>query len=180
VDVDGIGRVKCDVGFGGAFYAYVDAREVGIEIGPENFAKIVDVGMKIKRAVMDAYPLRHPTGDADLNFLYGTILHQPGEYPAHSRNVCVFADGEVDRSPTGTGVSGRAAVLHARGELKKDEAITIESLIGTSFDVSVVQETVVGDVSAVIPCVTGAAWITGRHEFLIDPDDPLRGGVLLR
>ncbi|MHC4992327.1 MAG: proline racemase family protein, partial [Planctomycetota bacterium] len=129
---------------------------------------------------MASYRIVHPEGDEDLNFLYGTILSQPGTGPIFSRNVCVFADGEVDRSPTGTGVSGRAAVLHARGELGAGETITIESLIGTSFDVRVADTTTVGDVPAIIPEVSGAAHITGCHEFFVDPEDPLREGVLLR
>ncbi|HUU98775.1 MAG TPA: proline racemase family protein [Phycisphaerae bacterium] len=180
VEVPGLGRIRCDVAFGGAFYAYVHAADVGVEIAPQNHTRIIDVCMRIKRAVMQSYEIVHPDGDADLNFLYGTILVQPLAGPVHSRNVCVFADGEVDRSPTGTGVSGRAAIHHARGELPVGETITIESLIGTHFDVRVVEATAVGACPAVIPEVTGAAYITGRHEFLIDPDDPLREGVLLR
>ena len=180
VEVPGLGRIRCDVAFGGAFYAYVNAADVDVNIAPQNHATIIDVCMRIKHAVMDSYKIVHPDGDAGLNFLYGTILVQPLAGPVHSRNVCVFADGEVDRSPTGTGVSGRAAIHHARGELPVGETITIESLIGTRFDVQVVEATAVGACPAVIPEVTGAAYITGRHEFLIDPDDPLREGVLLR
>ena len=92
----------------------------------------------------------------------------------------MFAEGEVDRSPTGTGVSGRAAVLHARGELSAGEWITIESLIGTRFDVRVARTTTCGTLPAVVPEVSGTAHLTGRHEFWIDPDDPLREGLLLR
>lgn len=179
VDVDGIGPVTCDIAYGGAFYAYVDAGPLGIDICPDRFTEIVDVGMRIKRAVMKSYEIVHPDGDADLNFLYGTILHQPGEGNVHSRNVCVFADGEVDRSPTGTGVSGRAAILHARGDLPA-EPITIESIIETRFEVGVHETTTVGNLPAIIPSVSGVAHITGRHEFFVDPSDPLRNGVLLR
>ena len=181
VQVPGLGRVVTDIAYGGAFYAYVDSKELGVELAPDHFAQIVDVGMRIKRAVMDSYEIVHPDGDADLNFLYGTILvERRGDGPVHSRNVCVFADGEVDRSPTGTGVSGRAAVHWDRGELALGERITIESLIGSTFDVAAVEETTVGDLRAIIPEVSGTAHITGRHEFLLDPDDPLRDGVLLR
>ena len=180
VEVDGIGRVTCDIGYGGAFYAYVDARSVGVDIGPDAFSRIVDVSMRIKRAVMASYEIVHPDGDPDLNFLYGTILHQPGDGDVHSRNVCVFADGEVDRSPTGTGVSGRAAILHARGEIELNQSVVIESLIGTSFEVCAVEVTSVGGLDAVVPEVTGTANITGMHEFVIDPEDPLRDGFLLR
>jgi trans-L-3-hydroxyproline dehydratase len=180
VDVDGVGRVRGTVAFGGAFYIYVDAGPLGLEIVPSSYSRLIDVGMRIKRAVMGRYPIAHPAGDPDLNFLYGTILYQDAAPPVHSRNVCVFADGEVDRSPTGTGVSGRAAMLHAQGTLAVGDTITIESLIGTKFDVRVAEVTRVGNVPAVVPEVTGEAYLTGRHEFLIDPDDPLQAGVLLR
>ncbi len=180
IDVPGQGRIRCDVAFGGAFYAYVDAADLGLDLAPEAYASIVDAGRRVKRAVAEQFTIVHPDGAADLNFLYGTILVAPGEGGVHSRNVCVFADGEVDRSPTGTGVSGRAAILHARGELAPGETITIESLIGTSFEVSVAEVTSAGDRPAIVPRVRGSAHITGRHEFLIDPDDPLRDGVFLR
>jgi len=185
VPVEGLGKVRCDLAFGGAFYAYVDAASVGLRLEPRHFASIVDVGMRIKRAVMEHHPIRHPDGgDPDLDFLYGTIFVAPAssvDAPGvHSRNVCVFAEGEVDRSPTGTGVSGRAAVHHARGELALDEWITIESLIGTRFDVRAVRTTTCGSLPAVVPEVRGSARLTGRHEFWIDPEDPLRAGVLLR
>jgi trans-L-3-hydroxyproline dehydratase len=129
---------------------------------------------------MRSYEIIHPDGQTDLNFLYGTIFITRLDGPVHSRNVCIFAEGEVDRSPTGTGVSGRAAIHHLRGELAVDQSITIESLIGTRFDVRIVEETTVGAWPAIKPEVTGSASITGRHEFFIDPEDPLRGGVLLR
>jgi trans-L-3-hydroxyproline dehydratase len=180
IDVPGLGRVRCDIAFGGAFYAYVDAADVGIELTPENMRRIIEAAMDIKRAVAASYRIVHPDGDADLNFLYGTILVQALGGRIHSRNVCVFAEGEVDRSPTGTGVSGRAALHHARGELGMDETITIESLIGTTFDTRVVETTTVGALPAVITEVTGSAYITGRHEFFVQPSDPLRNGILLR
>ncbi len=181
VEVEGLGTVTFDLAFGGAFYAYVDADSLGLELTPPHHSQLIDVGMRIKRAVMAGYPVVHPEGDADLNFLYGTIfvkvLHAPG---VHSRNVCIFAEGEVDRSPTGTGVSGRVAIHQARGELAVGETITIESILGTTFTGRVVETTTLGGLPAVIPEVSGTAHITGRHEFLIDPDDPLREGFLLR
>jgi trans-L-3-hydroxyproline dehydratase len=182
VDVPGLGRVRCDIAFGGAFYAYVDADLVDLPLEPAHVSRIIEFGRRISDAVARAHPIVHPAGDADLNFLYGTIfvsrrLSGPG---VHSRNVCVFGDGEVDRSPTGTGVSGRAALHVARGELQLGETLTIESLIGTTFTVRAVRETRVADLPAVIPEVSGAAHLVGRCEFVIDPDDPLRGGFLLR
>lgn len=180
VEVARLGSVRYDLAFGGAFYAYVDADSVGVELTPENNRQIIDVGMHIKRAVMASNPIVHPDGSADLNFLYGTILVKLTPHgPHHSRNVCVFADGEVDRSPTGTGVSGRLAIHHARGEIA-GETIEIESILGTTFSGRVDGTTKVGGLDAIIPEVGGTAHITGRNEFLIDPDDPLSGGFILR
>lgn len=180
VSVPGIGEVGLDIGFGGAFYAYCKAEDLGVRVVPEEFRKLIEAGMAIKRAVMDSLAIRHPF-EEDLGFLYGTIIDGPpsGE-GADSRNVCIFAEGEVDRSPTGTGVSGRVALEHARGRLAVGEPFVIESLIGTRFTGRVVRETAFGGYPAVIPEVEGSAYITGRHEFLIAPDDPLKDGFILR
>jgi len=178
--VPGLGAVRYDVAFGGAFYAFVDAAEVGVTLGPESFQQLIDKGMAIKRAVMAAGGVTHPFAK-DLSFLYGTIFTGvPLSEGADSRNVCVFAEGEVDRSPTGTGVSARAAIHRARGELAVGEEMVIESIIGSRFTVRVLSETEYGPFPAVIPEVEGSASITARNEFLIDPDDPLRDGFILR
>jgi trans-L-3-hydroxyproline dehydratase len=125
-------------------------------------------------------PIPHPF-EEDLSFLYGTIFVGPAlEAGAHSRNVCVFAEGEVDRCPTGTGVSARLAIHHARGEISVGEPMLVESIIGTIFTGRIVETTTYGPYAAIIPQVEGTAHITGRHEFLIDPDDPLRDGFILR
>ncbi len=185
VGVPGIGRVEYDVGFGGAFYAYCRADNLGVRIVPEEFRKLIEVGAQVKRAVIESLPIRHPF-EPDLGFLYGTIIDSPPPSRsdsgdgAHSRNVCIFADGEVDRSPTGTGVSGRVALEYARGRLRIGEPFVVESLIGTRFTGRVVRTTTFGDHAAVIPEIEGSAWITGRSEFLVAPDDPLKEGFILR
>jgi len=136
--------------------------------------------MAIKRAVMHSRRIEHPF-EADLGFLYGTIFVAPPADPgSHSRNVCIFADGEVDRSPTGTGVSGRLAIHHHRGEIKKNESIVVESIIGSKFSGRVVEEAAFGPYAAIIPEVTGEAYITGRNELWINPADPLNNGFILR
>ncbi|MDG2149560.1 MAG: proline racemase family protein [Planctomycetota bacterium] len=183
--VEGLGSsgrqpVTCDIGYGGAFYAYVDARTVGLELEPSRFAQIVDLGRRVKQAVIRNCEIVHPEGDPDLGFLYGTIFYQPAENGVHSRNVCVFADGELDRSPTGTGVSGRAACLVARDELALGESVVIQSLIGTSFEVCATKAVDVGGLKGIVPRVTGSAFLTGRHEFFVDPEDPLKHGFFLR
>ena len=180
IDVPGLGRVKYDLAFGGAFYAYVQAEQAGLTCTPENFRPLIEKGMLIKRAIMAGRRIVHPF-EPDLNFLYGTIfIGPPGDPAHHSRNVCIFAEGEVDRSPTGTGVSGRQAIHHARGEVGLNQPIVIESIIGSSFTGRVVGTTTFGLHPAVIPEVEGRAFIVGRNEFLIDPNDPLKHGFILR
>lgn len=180
VEVPGLGRIEVDIAFGGAFYAFCQAQRLGLDLVPDEFRRLIDLGMRIKRAVQASIPIRHPV-EADLGFLYGTIfVGEPQDKARHSRHVCVFAEGEVDRSPTGTGVSGRAALLSARGELGKGRPFVVESIIGTCFTGCIEEETRVGPYEAVIPGVTGTAFLTGRNEFLIDPSDPLRNGFILR
>ena len=180
VEVPGLGRVCYDLAFGGAFYAFVQAEDVGVGCSPEDFRQLIDKGLAIKKAVMADRPIPHPF-EEDLSYLYGTIfIGPPMGAGAHSRNVCIFADGEVDRCPTGTGVSARLAIHHARGEIGVNESMVVESIIGSRFTGRVVQETTFGPYPAVIPEVTGTAHITGRHEFLIDPVDPVRDGFILR
>ena len=180
VDVQGFGKIKYDLAFGGAFYAFVDVSEVGLDCTEEYHNALVDVGKKIKQAIMDKVSMAHPT-EPDMNFLYGTIFTGSAKDPNHhSRNVCIFADGQVDRSPTGTGVSARAAIHYARGEIKIGESITIESIIGSTFTVKVAESSSLGPYDAVIPEVGGNAHITGKNTFWIDPDDPLKGGFILR
>ena len=180
VDVQGIGRVRFDIAFGCAFYAFVSAEEVGLALIPEQAHRLIDYGRKIKNAVMSQFPIKHPFED-DLSFLYGTIFTGPPLDTAHhSRNVCIFADGELDRSSTGSGVSARAALHFAKGELSLNERITIESIIGSTMSVKVVEVTRFGDYDAVTPEVSGTASIVGRNEFYFDPEDPLRNGFILR
>ena len=180
VDVPGLGRVRYDLAFGGAYYAFVQAEQAGLEISPSSYRGLIEKGVAIKEAVMAHHPPVHPFED-DLSFVYGTIFIGPAyERDSHSRNVCIFADGEVDRCPTGTGVSARLAIHYARGEVGLDEPLAIESIIGSRFRGRVVETTTFGPYPAVIPEVEGAAFVTGRHEFLIDPHDPLRDGFFLR
>ncbi len=180
VDVEGIGSVQFDVAYGGAFYAFVDAQTVGLQLTAEHFERIIDYGRRIKRAVMNNFPIKHPFED-DLSFLYGTIFTAPALDPAHhSRNACVFAEGELDRSATGSGVSARAALHFAKGELGVNERVEIESILGSTMSVEVVEVTKFGPYDAVIPEVSGTASITGRNEFYFDPADPFQKGFIFR
>lgn len=180
VEVNGIGRVRFDVAYGGAFYAFVDAEELGLALVPDQANRLIDYGRRIKHAVMSQFRITHPQ-EEDLSFLYGTIFTGPPLDPKHhSRNVCIFADGELDRSSTGSGVSARAALHFAKHELQLNERITIESIIGSTMSVRIVEVTKFGPYDAVTPEVSGTASIIGRNEFYFDPDDSLRNGFILR
>ena len=181
IDVPGIGRVTYDLAYGGAFYAYVNARQMDRPLTPDHYGAIIDKGMAIKRAVMQSsQSIEHPF-EADLSFLYGTIfIGEPVSEGIDSRNVCVFADGEVDRCPTGSGVSGRMAIHHRRGEIQVGERMRIESITGSVFRGGVIREEDYGPYRAVIPEVEGTAFITGQHEFYLDPRDPFKEGFFLR
>lgn len=175
------GRLVVDIAFGGAFYAILPAKQVGLSVVPEQTQELVAAGEAIKRMVNATLSIKHPF-EEDLGFLYGTILTDVPENPVHhSRNVCVFANGEVDRSPTGTGVSARLALHSAKGEITDGQQIIIESILGaaSTFSGQVVGHTRVGPYEAIVPEVGGTAFITGRHEFLINPQDELGQGFFL-
>ncbi|WP_343706903.1 proline racemase family protein [Flavobacterium sp.] len=184
VNVQDIGDVVYDLAYGGAFYAYVDLRKnthLNFGLTEENYRAIIQTGVDIKHAVMNQdKEIVHPF-EEDLSFLYGTIfIDEPMDISNHSRNVCVFADGEVDRSPTGSGVSGRIAIERARKAIDLNESITIESITGSTFIGSLIREEKFGSFNAVIPQVEGTAFVTGINTFIIDPKDPMKNGFILR
>jgi proline racemase len=181
IDLPKYGRFPVDIAFGGAFYGILPAERIGLQVTPEQTSKLVAAGEAIKCAVSSTLAIEHPF-ETDLGFLYGTILTGPPESPDHhSRNICVFANAEVDRSPTGTGVSARLALHHAQGELAADEIIVIESILGrhSAFSGRIVDTGHVGPYAAVVPEVGGTAFITGRHEFIVEPGDSVGQGFLL-
>lgn len=180
IDVPGLGMVRYDLAFGGAYYAVVDCQPLGLEIVPTAAAELIVAGREIRRAIAATAPIEHPL-EPDLGFLYGVIfVGPPADAAHHSRNACVFADGEVDRSPTGTGVSARLAIHHARGDLAGDGSLEVESILGSTFRGRVAATTTCGNHPAVVPEIEGRAWISGRHEFCLDPNDPFPQGFFLR
>lgn len=183
VEVDGLGKVRYDLAYGGAFYAYVDLERNDFELPltADNYRNLIQKGMDIKRTVMkNDTEISHPF-EADLSFLYGTIfIGKPLHDNIDSRNVCIFAEGEVDRCPTGSGVSGRMAIHHARNEIKIGDKMSVESITDSVFYGSVVRTEDYGTFDAVIPEVQGTAHITGMNTFVIDPNDPMKHGFILR
>ncbi len=180
IEVEGIGAVDYDIAFGGAFYAFVQAEQLGVRLTHEDFRQLIEIGMRIKHAITEQLPIEHPY-EQDLSFLYGTIFIGAAHEPQHhSRNVCIFADGEVDRCPTGTGVSARAAIHYARHEMGVNQPFTVESILGTTFTGEIMDTVNYGGFQAVIPKITGTAHITGSNEWIFDPSDPLLNGFILR
>lgn len=180
VEVPGVGRVAFDIAYGGAFYAIVNAETLGLRLEPHEFNRLIDYGRRIKHAVMASTRIEHPF-EPELSFLYGTIFTGAAQQLGHhSRNVCIFADGEVDRSPTGSGVSARAALHYSRGELPMDTPIIIESILGSTMTVRAVERITFGPHAAIVPEVSGTAHITGRNELYLDPNDPQGAGFNFR
>jgi proline racemase len=178
--------LRADVAFGGAFYAIVDSEAVGIPIVPERLPDLRRVGMEIKRAVEKGVTVQHPL-EPQLQGIYGTIFTgQPSDESADLRNVTIFAEAEVDRSPCGTGTCAVMAVLAAMGMLGRDQTFTHESILGTRFRGRIVGETTLSTPNsqlpgpkAIIPEIEGEAFITGESTFIIDDEDPLKYGFRL-
>ncbi len=178
------GEVSLDVAFGGAFYASVEASTLGLAVEPVNLGRFVEIGREIKDHLNTTQGISHPL-EPRLQDVYGTIFFENtegdgGEPGLAQRNVTVFADGEVDRSPCGSGTSARLALLRAEGKLANRGTLDHTGIVGTRFAGRVVGETDVAGIPAVITEVEGSAHLTGRHQFVLRDDDPLGAGFLLR
>ena len=172
-------QLLADVAFGGAFYAIVDSEAAGIPIRPDRLPELRRAGMSISEGIASVLRIAHPD-DPELTGIYGTIFTGPPESAdADLKNVTIFADAEVDRSPCGTGTSAVMAVLAAMGLLGPEQIFTHESIIGTTFRGRLVEETTAGEIPAIVCEIEGAAHITGEHTFYIDERDPLRHGFKL-
>ncbi len=180
IDTPSFGRLTVDVAFGGAFYAYLSASQAGLTVRPAHYPELIQLGFEVKQAVMNTQETVHPL-EPELRGIYGAMIDgQPFSSDAHQSNICVFAHREVDRSPTGTGTAGRVAQLFARGQLGLHEVLVNESIIGTRFTARALSETRVGDFPAVIPEVCGRASIVGFNTWVVEADDPVQDGFMLR
>lgn len=182
IDLAGFGAVAFDIAYGGAFYALADCRQFGLEFGRDRARDFVDAATALTEKLKAELPLSHPDA-ADLAFLYGTILDDGGDGSdgAATRNICVFADAEVDRSPTGSGVTARLAAMHAKGLIAEGEMRLFESIVGSQFTGQVARQTRLADgTPAIVARVGGQAFYSGKAEFTVEDDDPLGGGFLVR
>jgi proline racemase len=170
--------LRADVAFGGAFYASVSSP---LPVVPRNVPELIRLGRAVKHGLEEQRPFIHPE-EPELRDVYGVIFWERLDFgpPLRQRNVTIFADGEVDRSPCGSGTSARLALLKRSGELAPGEELVHESVIGTEFRAWIVGATTIASRPAVVTQIEGSAYRTGAHEFALDPDDPLGEGFLLR
>ena len=179
VNVPSLGLIKMDIAFGGSFFALIEATEIGHTVEPENVNPLIRLGMEIMENVNQQVDIQHPElvhiKTCDLVKFYGP----PKAPSARFKSTVVFGEGQVDRSPCGTGVSAKLAAMHAKGLLDVDEIIVNESIIGTLFKGRVTKTCKVGEYDAVVPEITGSAFITGFNRFVFDNRDPVKGGFVL-
>lgn len=179
IEIPKIGKVFVDIAFGGSFFAIVKAADLGIDIKPQNSYKISEIGLKIRKIINETIEIKHPLlphiKTVDLVEMYGPAKSTN----ATLQNVVVFGDGQIDRSPCGTGTSAKMATLFSKGQLKIGEEFIYESIIGTTFKGKVIKETNIGNFKGIVPEITASAYITGFNNFVIDDNDPIKFGFKL-
>ncbi|GAB2971117.1 proline racemase family protein [Amycolatopsis acidiphila] len=178
VEVPGLGRVRYDLAFGGNFYAIVELAELGLPFDRAAKQRLLDAGLAIMAAI-DEHDLPVHPANPEITGCHHVYLAAPGSGARHSRHAMAIHPGWFDRSPCGTGTSARMAQLHARGELPLHTDFRNESFIGTEFVGRLVEETEVAGVPAVVPTITGRAWLTGTAQYFLDPADPFPAGFQL-
>lgn len=179
VEVPGWGVITLDIAFGGSFFALVDVKEIGYAIRPVNIVQLTNVGMEIRDSINRQVKIQHPElkhiNTCDLVKFYSAPLHPE----AHGKNVVIFGQGQVDRSPCGTGTCAKLALMYAKGQVKENEVFVNESIIGTLFKSKIVGTCKVGDYDAILPEITGSAYITGFNTFMFNDKDPVKEGFVL-
>jgi proline racemase len=176
VEVPGLGSLQVDLAYGGAWCAFVDAAALGFAIVPDEARELAELGERIRPHAAEQLSIVHPL-QAALSYLSFVVFVAPPRVGGDARHATIVSPGRLDRAPTGTATSARIAVLEARGEL--GDTYVAESVIDTTFSGRIVRRTEVGPLDAVVPAITGRAWITGFHQLVIDPTDPLSAGFKL-
>jgi proline racemase len=178
LEVPGVGRIVYDMAYGGNFYALTPAADAGLVVDPARSQELIDAGLRVMAAINAADRPQHPE-DARIAGCRHVVFHEPGRDGADARAATSIHPGWLDRSPCGTGTSARLAQLHARGELAVGDPFVNESVIGTRFTGRAVAETTVAGLPAIVPEITGRAWITGMGQYLLDAEDPFPAGFAL-
>jgi trans-L-3-hydroxyproline dehydratase len=179
LEVEGLGALTVDVAYGGMWYAIADASALGFAIEPQEARDLSVAGERIREAAREQLPCSHPENPAIAGVSAVEIAEPWRGIGETTRNAVVVAPGRLDRSATGTGLSARMAVLHARGQMRVGDAMTHASALGSTFDGRILAEARVGDRDAIVPAIRGSAWITGIWQLFVDPSDPFPEGYLL-
>jgi proline racemase len=179
IEVPGVGTVPVDVAYGGMVYVIAEAALFGLEIVPEQGARIVDQALNLLAAARRQLTFRHPENPS-IDLIESVHFYAPPKDPANSaRNAVVLSHGAIDRCPCGTGTSARMAALHAKGQLPVGSVFRNEGILDTVFTGQVISETRAGHLPAIVPAITGRAWITGFAQYVVAPDDPFPEGFRL-
>ncbi|ASN04559.1 proline racemase family protein [Virgibacillus necropolis] len=179
IDVEEIGRVECDIAYGGNFYGIIDARKLGLELSTDNASNIIDQAITIRNAINETEDVVHPKHPFINGLTHIEFYTDPVHPDADVKNTVVVPPGGIDRSPCGTGTSAKLATMYSKNEIGIDELFVHESIVGSMFKARVIETTKVNHYDAVISEVTGSAWIMGMHRFFYNEKDPLREGFLL-
>ena len=181
LEIEGLGTITVDTAYGGDSFVFVDARALGFSLTPDEAHDLATLGMRITRAGDEQLGFHHPENPDWRHFSFTAFagpLEREGR-ALRTRSAVAIRPGKIDRSPTGTALSARMALLHARGQMGADDRLTQVSLIGSEFQGTIAGTAQVGDIPAVLPEISGRAWITGTHQHMLDPDDPWPGGYRL-
>lgn len=180
LEVSGVGTLTVDTAWGGDSFVVVDAKTVGFEIEPHEARDIAEMAMRITAAANEQLGFRHPTNAWDhISFCQFTNPVETENGVLTGKNTVVCSPGKLDRSPTGTGCSARMALLHARGQLTVGDHFVGRSIIGTEFQCTIESATRIGDCPAIVPIISGRAWVTGTMQLMLDPNDPFPAGYRL-
>jgi len=179
IQTEKFGNVKVDLAYGGSFYAIVSAKDIGLEIVPKEARKLVEYGETLRKSIHEQVKIKHPEGPSLEKILYVQFTAPPTHPKAHMKNAVIVAPAGIDRSPCGTGTSARMADLFAKGKLHVGDEFVHESIIGTLFRGKIVAESRVGKYPAIIPEISGKAYITGFQQLVAEFDDPFKRGFLL-
>lgn len=179
IEVEGIGHIECDIAYGGNFYGIIDARKLGLDLTTKNASTIIDQAITIRNAINEAEEIVHPEFPFIKGLTHIEFFTDPVHPEANLKNTVVVPPGGIDRSPCGTGTSAKLATLHSRSEIGVDELFVYESIVGTLFKSRILEVTNIKDYQAVLPEVTGSAWVMGMHRFFYNESDPLKEGFLL-
>lgn len=179
VETPEYGTVSIDMCYGGNFYAIVPATAVGLDLKPENYSKLIAAGIKMRKYINEQLQIQHPEKPFINQCTHIEFIGEPDNPKADYKNAVIFPPGDIDRSPCGTGTSARCAQLVRQGKLKMEQMFVNESFIGSLFSCRAVGETTIGGIPAIIPEVTGSAYLMGKSTFFLDPTDPFPEGFQL-